>query len=638
MRCDAARSVSIRPPAGGPLALAATLVLALPLASRAAPELALQRDPVTLRVALDAQQLKDARVHVPSGTHAYRIGDPKSPRGALLAWYRSSDGRLLAAVQMSPRDTHPATQDGVQVHAGAGHQGRAPALFEVATVRDLPGLADAAAFAIQPQGGAEQALAPLLSYRGSTHVVALAPAMDQAQLRAASFDVRTRDANGAVQTELRALNAAGGTPPVLVSGAATRPGVQSELSATNPGQTARLLEVQPQAPLRWSAPSQGLPTLLPPGAKTPIGTVVSEQPGAFNLIYRDQPVQDPASGQLGVAPLVSDRAGASVAQLAAPVPIQSVQIAPPAAQGAGQPAAIATVSNPAANGVAGSSSLNRIAIAGAAAGVMGVWLTDRDGRRQASEVAIVPLEEDLLQRQREWVTIETVESSGEKWMQDGQPCECEKLTVKPKIGPDKNPVVTVKGAPTAGDDTAMTLTISADWVATLLCTPGDGNCSDKLILDKHSSRWRVDNNTGTPVPGTESFSDSASPPTKPSTAITCSGPCGAETSIAISTTYTIQIANGRLRRDAPKGASGKIGKGVSSGTVSLSLMPDKCGGSGWTMVLSLVGKGTDLHVDWVNSDRDGDGWPDGVDKIDDPTAKPKPKPEPKPDPKAKAVK
>jgi hypothetical protein len=191
--------------------------------------------------------------------------------------------------------------------------------------------------------------------------------------------------------------------------------------------------------------------------------------------------------------------------------------------------------------------------------------------------------------------------------------------------------VTIKTAPSAGSDTVMDVTITANWTATLLCTPGDGNCSDKLKLEAHSSNWRVDHNAGTPVTGSESFSTSNPVPGQPKNEIVCSGPCGKATDIAVSTTYAIQIANGRLLGKPPTetGAGGKIGKGASSGTVSMSLMPTKCPGSGWTTVLSLVGKGTDLHIDWVGSDRDGDGAIDGIDKKDDPTAKPKPKDDPK---------
>ena len=630
------RSLAVlRPPAGALLLLAAAAML-VPRSAAAAPPVApdfgLQRDPVTLRVALDAQQLKDARIHVPAGTRAYRVGEAASPRGAMVAWYRIGDGRLLAAVHLSPRDTHPPTRDGVKLHASAGHQGRAAALFEVATTRELPTLATAAGFAVQPQGAAEHAAAPLLSYRGSTHVVALAPAMDQSLLRAPQFDVRTRDANGALENELRSLSAAGGTPPVLVSGTATQPGVPSQLFALNPGQTPRLLEVEPKPPLRWSAPAQVLPTVLPPNAKTPIGMVVSDVPGAFNLVYRDQPVQDMASGQLANAPLVSDRAGNSLVQVASPAPIQSVQIG----QGAGSAASpiSSVVSNPPANVSGGSTQLNRIAIAGGVAGVMGVWLVDREGRRQASEVSIVPLEEDMLQRQREWVTIETVESGGEKWLENGQPCECEKVTVKPAFGPDKNPDVTVEATAGGDNDSVMTLTITTNWVATLVCTAGDGECSDTLALSASSSAWRVDNNNknnGVPVEGSESFSDSKSPPKKPAKEIKCVGPCGKETTVNFATTYTIKVA---------KSSGGKIGKGASGGLVTLKVMPGACGGSGWTMVLHLVGKGTDLHVQWVTSDRDGDRSPDGKDKVDDPTPKPKadPKPDPKADPKPKGKK
>jgi len=624
MRCAAAGSVSIRPPHAALLALAATAALSLPRAAGAAPDLATQRDPVTLRVALDAQQLKAARLHVPAGTRAYRVGDPASARGAMVAWYRAGDGRLLAAIHLSPRDAHPPTTDGVRVHAGAGHQGRAAALFEVATTRDMPSLADAAHFAVQPHGGAEQAVAPLLSYRGSTHVVALAPAMDQAQLRAPRFDVRTRDANGALENELRALNAAGGTPPVLVSGAATRPGVPSELFALNPGQNARLIEVEPKPPLRWSAPpAQVLPVMLPPGTKTPIGAVVSDVPGAFNLVYRDQPVQDSAGGQLAAGPLVSDRAGNSGVQVTSSAPIEAVQVV----QGNGPAGVNATVSNlPLVSG--GSAALNRIAIAGGAAGVIAVMLVDREGRRQASEVAIVPLEEDMLQRQREWVTIETVQSGGETWMQDGKKCKCEKVTVKPVIGKD-GPEVKVDD--TSVDGNELTLTITANWVATITCTPGDGKCSDTLTLDKSSSGWVLDGrreSNAEPVEGSETFIDSASPPKQPKTKIECAGPCGKETVLdAFSTTYTV-----KLKKDG----GGNIGpNGKFAGKVTLEVKPGPCGGSGWKMELKLVrkeakGREIELEIDWPDSDRDGDGKTDRTDKEDDPKPKPRDDAEDKP--------
>ena len=590
MGSDPARRVSIRPPHAAALALAAAALLVLPRAADAAPDFAAQRDPVTLRVALDARQMKAARVHVPAGTRAYRVGDPASARGAMVAWYRAGDGRLLAAIHLSPRDAHPPTVDGVRVHAGAGHQGRAAALFEVATTRDLPSLPDADQFAIQPQGAAEHNVAPLLSYRGSTHVVALAPTMDQAQLRAPRFDVRTRDANGVLENELRALNAAGGTPPVLVSGAATQPGVPSELFALNPGQNARLIEVEPKPPLRWAtAPAQALPVMLPPSTKTPIGSVVSDVAGAFHLVYRDQPVQDAAGGQLAAGPLVSDRGGNSVVQVTSPSPIESVQVG----QGHLPGAVNATVSNPPVLVSTGSTALNRIAIAGGAAGVIAVMLVDREGKRQASEVAIVPLEEDSLQRQREWVTIETVQSGGETWMQDPKPCECEKVTVKPAIGKDKLP--DVKVTETSVDGKELSVTISASWIATITCTAGDGECSDTLTLHASSSAWVVDGRNAKPVKGSESFIDSASPPRQPKKEIKCVGPCGKETVLdAVSTTYTVTV----------KKDGGDIGpNGAFSGKVTLEVKPGACGGSGSKLELSLVrkkakGREIELEIDW----------------------------------------
>lgn len=619
-------------------ALSVGVMLAWPQAGHARalaePDLAAQRDPVTLRLALDAQQLAQTRLHVPPGTRAYLIGDAAAPRGRIAAWYRTSDGRLLAAVHVSPIAAHPATSDGVKVHAGAGHQGRSPALLEVATTRDLPQLAAAPEFSVQPAGAPEQAVAPLLSYRGSTHVLALAPAMDQTHLRSGHFDVRTRGANGAVESELPRLPSQGGSPPITVSGAATQPGVPSELFAANAGTTARVLQLEPRPPLRWAdtalAPQQTMSMVLPAGARSPVGAVVSSVAGAFNLVYRDQPVNDAAGGQFAAGPVVADRAGNASVPFTSQTPIAAVEL-PPVPQVPARSASVAQ--QPSMNAGGSSRHLHRVAIAGAAAGVLAVMLVDREGRRQPSEVAIVPLEEDTLQAQRELVTIETVQSGGETWYQDKKPCECEKLTVKPEFGDDKRPKVTVTSSAGGANDSILSISVTASWVASITCTAGDGECSDSLELSATSSDWKVDKNAGTPLPKSEKFVEGgqAGGGKAPSSSIVCSGPCGKETSTTVTTQYDIKVANGKLRGKAPNefGGGGQIGKGASSGKVTLKLMPKKCAGSGWTMVLQLGGTGGDVDVVWERSDRDGDGRPDSVDKIDDPTAKPAPKIGPK---------
>ncbi len=255
--------------------------------------------PVSGRVRLTSAQLESARVHVPAGTEAFLAGRAEAGRPGILAWYSVSAGRLVATLDVEVTDAPDTPRDGVSVIAGAAHDGMAPALIGVHSTETAEPL-------LQPPGNVTLRgshdnrsfdAAPLLSYEGSSHLLALAPKAAESSLSSPQFKAEVRDGSGKT-VYAKDMPALGGRTPPMTTIRTTRTNTPTAVNVYNGADRPALIRVKPGAPsVTWeSGDAEPRAELVQPRKRWTPGSVRSPAPGVFPLEIGAVHVESVADG------------------------------------------------------------------------------------------------------------------------------------------------------------------------------------------------------------------------------------------------------------------------------------------------------------------------------------------------------
>jgi len=367
-------------------------------------------EPVLGRAVVAPENLGSVTVHTPFGAKAYIIGDTRDTRPKVVAWYHADSGRLLAAIELIASESARQHREGVRVSAGTTRGGATPAILEVSTKANNPALLKpGGAVSIQAAGEKDtQAVAPLLSFKGSSHLLALASPVHNRVLHARDYTVRVRDASGKRTEFEQHLPASGGNLPVQIQVTPAKPNAPAKVTVVNPSATSKRVLLKPLEPVYWydSRDNRVRTVHAPAQGKADPGQVASPVPGSYNLAYSEQRVPQVGREPLTPGPIPLHPGGASI------LPVQpgffqpdSVAFSQPHAQGPVQSSGTVT-------GGGSSNDLQEIALVGLAAGVATIMLSDRTGNRHEEQVTVVPTALPDLEEQSAQVLVTAVSEPG----------------------------------------------------------------------------------------------------------------------------------------------------------------------------------------------------------------------------------
>ncbi len=363
--------------------------------------------PVVSRVRVTREQAAALRSFVPPGTRAYFAGALGDNDPDIVAWYAAGSGRLVAAIEIVTVLASPSV-DGIRVSAGPSEQDQGAAIFVISTTKRVPALTDPAGpvHLRGSRGSAGHAAAALLTYAGSSNLVALVSGAGSELVDARSIDVTVLDAAGK-KAFAQNLRTSGGT---YVQVATTQASVEAPVTIVNASDITTTVVTRAVPPLT-RAPGADPDVRMVGPAQSVLGAPVRGPAGTWPMAFDAVPTPnlDDAAEPLAPGPIVLSNDGVATITVRSSTGLT-------ATRGAGNIPASALGNAPKAYAVNGSSSTASsvlIGAAGAAAiGVGTLILRDREGKEHSRQFTVVPIRESMLADGGNLVRVTPIRSDG----------------------------------------------------------------------------------------------------------------------------------------------------------------------------------------------------------------------------------